>query len=79
MDLNLLERNLTEIDQLVAKFSPNTLTLVIAMIQQINTGLEGETGGLNEISQLIFLIAKQPLPVQKLVARCIVNKIEREV
>jgi hypothetical protein len=49
------------------------------MIQQINTGLEGETGGLNEISQLIFLIAKQPLPVQKLIARCIVNKIEREV
>lgn len=79
MDLNLLERNLTEIDQLVAKFSPNTLTLVIALIQQINIGSEGETGGLTEVSQLIAGISKQPAPIQKMICRVIVTIIERGI
>lgn len=79
MDLNLLERDLNAIDQLVGKCSPNTLTLLVGMIQQINTGLEGETVTLDDISKLFFLIGKQPLPIQRLIARLVVNKIEKEI
>lgn len=79
MDLNLLERDLNTIDQLVGKCSPNTLTLLVALIQQVNAGPEGETITLEDISKLYFLIGKQPQPIQRLIARLVVNKIEKEI
>ena len=78
MDLNLLDKDLTEIDQIIAKFSPNTLTLLVALLHQTTTA-EGETGSLNDISRLYFLLHKLPDPIVKLIARTIVNKIEKDL
>jgi hypothetical protein len=80
MDLNLLDRDLTEIDSLISKFSPNSLTLIVALVHQMKTSTsEGETGTLNDISRLYFLLDKLPQPITRLVARTIVNKIEKEI